>query len=70
MNLSDYLADKKISAADFAALIGVHRTSISRFCSGTRKPDLDTLEKIHRVTKGKVKAEDFFAKQAEEHSRS
>ena len=60
MNLTQYLEKHNITHDEFAALIGKHRTSVSRFCSGDRKPDLETLEAIHRATKGKVKAEDFF----------
>lgn len=61
MDLSAYLSQKKLTAAKFAKIIGVHRTSVARFCDKTRRPDLDTLEKIHKATNGKVKAEDFFS---------
>lgn len=61
MHLSQYLEKKKISPAAFGALIGKHRTTVVRLCAGTRRPDIDTIQKIHEVTKGQVKAEDFFA---------
>lgn len=58
--LARYLEAKKISVPEFAKLIGVHRTSVIRFLDGTRKPALGTAQRIHSVTKGKVKPEDFF----------
>lgn len=60
MKLSDYLALHKITSSAFADLIGVTQSSVSRFCNGTRRPDLTTIEKIHKVTGGQVTAEDFF----------
>lgn len=62
MKLSEYLTTKKIKAAQFASLIGKHRSSVLRFCDGTRRPDLETLERIHEHTGGEVTAQDFFAK--------
>lgn len=61
MKLSKYLAANKIKPATFARQIKVHRSSVTRFCSGDRKPDLETLEKIDRATNGQVTARDFFA---------
>lgn len=60
MKLADYLETKNIKPAVFARKIGKHRSSVLRFCKGTRKPDIETLEAIHRETKGKVTAKDFF----------
>lgn len=64
MQLSQYLEKHNITHDEFAAQIGKHRTSVSRFCSGDRKPDLETLQAIHEATKGKVKPEDFFRESA------
>lgn len=63
MKLSAFLAEQKLSSAEFAAQISVNRSSVSRFCRGERKPDLVTLQRIHEATGGKVTAEDFFADQ-------
>jgi transcriptional regulator with XRE-family HTH domain len=60
MDLRTYLEKQKLSPAQFAEKIGVHRTSVIRFRDRTRKPDLDTIQKIHEVTKGRVTAKDFF----------
>lgn len=64
MHLSDYLSKKKLSPAEFGDLIGKHRTTVVRLCSGTRRPDIDTIQKIHEVTDGKVRAEDFYERAA------
>lgn len=64
MKLSSYLSKYNLSAGEFALLIGVNRSNVSRFCSGDRKPGLKTLEKIHEVTRGKVTASDFFEDQS------
>lgn len=60
MKLSKYLSVHGITATQFAALIGVNQSSVSRFCNEARRPDLTTIEKIHNVTNGSVRAEDFF----------
>lgn len=61
MHLGTYLEKQKLSPAKFAEMIGVHRTSVVRFRDGTRRPDLQTIQRIHEVTKGKVTAKDFFS---------
>ena len=60
MKLKTYLTQNAINQSQFAALIGVHRSTVHRFIEGTRRPDLTTLERIHRVTGGSVTAVDFF----------
>lgn len=62
MKLEAYLKAKNIRPARFAAMILVNRSTVHRFCSGDRRPDLTTLERIHNVTDGEVSAVDFFAK--------
>lgn len=61
MQLAAYLKSKNITPQAFADAIGVHRTSVVRFCSGERRPDLTTLQKIHEATGGDVTPQDFFA---------
>jgi transcriptional regulator with XRE-family HTH domain len=60
MNLTKYLEKYNISAGEFADIIGVNRSNVSRFCSGQRLPGLKTLERIYIATRGKVTAKDFF----------
>jgi transcriptional regulator with XRE-family HTH domain len=60
MKLADYLSQNNLSPADFAEAIGVNRSNVHRFCTGERRPDLATLERIHNATGGQVTAVDFF----------
>ena len=62
MKLAEYLTKKNIRPARFAALIEVNRSTVHRFCSGDRRPDLTTLERIYAATDGEVTAIDLFAK--------
>lgn len=61
MTLKEYLSAVGMTHAEFAEKIGIHRSNVSRFCSGDRRPDLTTLQRIYEVTGGKVEANDFFA---------
>ena len=61
MKLSEYLADKQISVADFAVGIGVERQSVHRWLSGQRFPDRVMLSKIMAATDGLVTANDFIS---------
>lgn len=54
--LATYLASKGISQKQFAALVNIHPSVISRFLRGEAKPSLDTAFIIERATKGRVKA--------------
>lgn len=60
MKLSDYLSVNKISDADFAALIGVNRSTVSRLRRTGQCPSRQTVAAIARVTGGKVTADDFW----------
>lgn len=61
MHLSHYLAKHKITQEAFADLIKVDRSTVARLCLGTRRPGLGTMQKIHKVTGGKVTLNDFAA---------
>ncbi len=66
MKLADYLEQNRMTAADFATLIGVHKSSVSRWVdpdSSTgieHRPGWDVLKKIKQVTDGQVTADDFM----------
>lgn len=60
MRLSDYLAKRKLSDEEFAAQIGVNRSTVSRLRRTNQKPSGETLEAIVRATRGKVTANDFW----------
>ena len=65
MRLADYLSANKLSAAEFAARIGVHRSTVSRWLEPVReggevfRPSWDLLAKIRDATDGVVTANDF-----------
>lgn len=60
MNLADYLFQNRISDGDFAASIGVDRSSVNRMRRGITRPDWPTVERIIEVTAGAVTANDFI----------
>ncbi len=53
-SLSDYLDEQKISQKDFAALVGVDKSIISKICACKIRPGLDIAFRIKRVTGGAV----------------
>lgn len=59
MNLATYLESQKIKPAQFAALIGVPASTISRILRGDREPRLSTAQKISQATGGKVSLSDL-----------
>lgn len=59
MKLAKYLSDHGILQQDFAALIGKSQVNVSRYASGSRKPDSETIAKIHTATGGKVSLADW-----------
>jgi hypothetical protein len=60
MRLALYLRTNGIPVENFADDIGVHRTSVYRFMKGLAFPRPSTIERIIRVTGGKVTANDFL----------
>lgn len=58
MKLNAYLADKKMSVADFAKLVPVDPVTVHRWISGGRFP-MKHLAKIAEITQGAVTANDF-----------
>lgn len=61
MDLKTYLELKNIQLNDFADIIGVDSSTISRYIHWHRKPALDIAMRIEKVTKGKVTIEDLMA---------
>lgn len=60
MTLHQYLTDAKISDADFAKLIGVERSTVTRLRGGNQIPKPDLMRFIAEQTDGQVTANDFF----------
>lgn len=54
--LQKHLEDNKIGRRDFADLIGVDQSVLSRFCRGLARPGLDKAVAIERATQGAVPA--------------
>lgn len=48
-NIKNLLDERKMTQSELAEKIGTTQTNISRYLSGTRKIDLDILEKIATV---------------------
>lgn len=59
MTLTEYLKTHRITATDFAALIGRSKSFVSRLRTGEAAPSLETLQQIQRVTGGQVTPADF-----------
>lgn len=65
MKLAAYLAENKLTHAQFAALIGTTQVAISRYANGLRRPADEIEEKIIAVTNGQVTADDLRAARRE-----
>ena len=53
-SLADYLGERKIPQKDFAALVGVDKSIISKICAFKIRPSLDIAFRIKRLTGGEV----------------
>jgi transcriptional regulator with XRE-family HTH domain len=60
MQLCEYLAKFEKKPDQFAADIGVDRTTVLRYLRGKRKPTLEIVGRIQRATDGKVSLGDFY----------
>ena len=60
MHLKEYLLLNSVTSKNFAKQLGVSKISISRYINGVRIPRKKILEKIFRLTKGFVTANDFL----------
>jgi DNA-binding transcriptional regulator YdaS (Cro superfamily) len=60
MHLKQYLADAEITIPAFAGKIGVSVQAVHRYVAGERTPHRRIMERITRVTDGKVQPNDFF----------
>ena len=60
MRLSEYLAKKGLSPEQFAAIVGVHPTTIYRQLAGATIPKRQNLAKIIEATDGEVAISDLM----------
>ncbi|WP_109317243.1 helix-turn-helix domain-containing protein [Pseudovibrio ascidiaceicola] len=58
--LREYLTDKNLKSAEFAALIGCSAPTVSRILSGKRHPSPSLARKIEVETGGVVTIGDLF----------
>ena len=66
MKLSAYLEAKSITDADFAAIVGCDRSTVSRWRNEKTLPAPDQIVAIQRATNGRVKVNDWFERFAAE----
>ena len=62
MKLKDYLREKDITPREFAGLIGVDYSTVTRYCAGVRRPEWAILERITIATGGAVTPTDFLSR--------
>ena len=60
MDLKNYLTNLKMTHSEFADKLGVSQVTVTRYVNSTRKPSMDMAFKIQKLTKRKVKIEDWF----------
>lgn len=60
MKLKDWINSKKISDAEFARMLGVTTSAVSRWINGSRIPNIQFLQAIEELTKGKVRPQDWY----------
>lgn len=60
MKLEKYMETNKITDEEVAKAVGVTRTSINRYKSGSRRPLYDTLINFYRWSGRKVTPNDFY----------
>jgi predicted transcriptional regulator len=63
MKLNEYLKTKKLSAKDFAKMIGVTEMSVHRYRKNLSVPATMIMSKIIQVTGNKVGFADFIGEQ-------
>ena len=60
MTLNEYLERNNLTHEDFAASIGCHRSAVTRWATGSRRPSPVWLRIIVRKTKGLVTAQELL----------
>ena len=60
MKLENYLIKFSVKKNQFAAQIGVRKSSVSMYCSGKRLPEKKVMTAIFKATGGQVTPNDFY----------
>lgn len=61
MRLREWLEDKGLMRVEFAALVGVHPITMTRWVTGQWVPSSEYIERISELTDGAVTANDLMA---------
>jgi transcriptional regulator with XRE-family HTH domain len=62
MRLTDWLKKHDLPRGDFARKISVSEVTVTRYITGSRRPEWDVLQRIVEQTGGAVTADDFLPK--------
>lgn len=62
MRLTDWLKKHDLPRGDFARKISVSEVTVTRYITGSRRPEWDVLQRIVEQTSGAVTADDFLPK--------
>jgi transcriptional regulator with XRE-family HTH domain len=60
VKLKNWIDSKKLTGAGFAEMLGVSPAAVSRWLGGSRIPCMAQMQAIEELTKGKVKAQDWY----------
>lgn len=60
MTLNEYLEKNNLTHEEFAALVGCHRSAVTRWATGSRRPSPAWIRIILRKTKGLVTAQELL----------
>ena len=60
MKLDDYIHERRLTNATFAAMVGVNQSTISRLRKPGRLPTRQVMADIYHATDGLVQANDFY----------
>lgn len=60
MTLSDWMKLRDVTQGQLAGALGVSTATISRYCSGARRPEWDVMQRIYIHTQGQVTPNDFL----------
>ena len=60
MRLKDWLTERRMTGSDFADLISVDKSNVSRWINGHVRPEWDVIKRIKDATGGAVTADDFL----------
>jgi transcriptional regulator with XRE-family HTH domain len=55
-----YLEIYELKQKDLAEALGIRPSTLSNYLSGARKPPLQIVQKVERITKGKITIDDWI----------